>query len=61
MLVPLRLDDAVIDADRAWAATLRQRHIADFTRWNQHEQYQQAFERLLHDLEIDYPVPSEVS
>jgi hypothetical protein len=34
-----------------WAATIRrQRHIADFTRWKEHDVYQQAFDRLLRDL-----------
>jgi hypothetical protein len=28
----------------------RTRHIGDFSRWKDHDAYQQAFERLLRDL-----------
>jgi TIR domain/Pentapeptide repeats (8 copies) len=50
VLFPIRLDDAVMETDQAWAAKLRrQRHIGDFTRWRE-PAYQQAFERLLQDL-----------
>jgi uncharacterized protein YjbI with pentapeptide repeats len=51
VLFPLRLDDAVMDTTKAWAADVRRRwHIGDFTRWNNRDEYQQAFERLLRDL-----------
>jgi hypothetical protein len=51
VLFPVRLDDAVMDADEAWAASIRRlRHIGDFTRWRDHDSYQRAFERLLRDL-----------
>lgn len=51
VLFPVRLDDAVMQTTRAWAATLRRtRHIGDFTQWTEPEAYQQAFERLLKDL-----------
>jgi hypothetical protein len=37
--------------DVGWAADIRrQRHIGDFTRWQEHDVYQQAFDRLLRDL-----------
>jgi predicted adenine nucleotide alpha hydrolase (AANH) superfamily ATPase len=50
-LFPIRLDEAVMQTDQAWAANVRRRwHIGDFTRWNDHDHYQQAFERLLRDL-----------
>ena len=31
VLFPIRLDDAVMDTNEAWAAKLRARHIGDFT------------------------------
>jgi uncharacterized protein YjbI with pentapeptide repeats len=51
VLFPLRLDDAVTDTTKAWAADIRRRwHIGNFTQWKHHDAYQQAFERLLRDL-----------
>ena len=54
VLFPLRLDDAVMGTTRAWAADVRRRwHIGDFTRWKDHDTYQQAFEHLLRDLKAE--------
>jgi hypothetical protein len=54
VLFPIRLDEAVMDTDQAWAAKLRfTRHIGDFSRWKDHDAYQQAFERLLRDLKSE--------
>jgi hypothetical protein len=51
VLMPLRLDDAVMDMTIGWAADIRrQRHIGDFTQWKTHDVYQKAFDRLLRDL-----------
>ena len=51
VLFPIRLDDAVMETDQAWAASLRRtRHIGDFRAWKDHDQYQKSFERLLRDL-----------
>jgi hypothetical protein len=51
VLFPVRLDDAVISTEEAWAASIRrQRHIGDFRRWKDHDAYQTVFERLLQDL-----------
>jgi len=52
LLFPIRLDDAILErAHTGWAATVQnERHIGDFTRWKEHEQYQVAFERLMKDL-----------
>jgi len=51
VLFPIRLDDAVMETDQAWAASLRRtRHIGDFRAWKDHDPYQKSFERLLHDL-----------
>ena len=33
MLFPLRVDDAVLQANEPWASKLRTRHIGDFTNW----------------------------
>jgi len=54
VLFPVRLDDAVMQATHAWAASLRRaRHIEDFCGWKDHERYQQGFTRLLRDLQPD--------
>jgi len=51
VLFPIRLDDAVMDTDQAWAASLRRtRHIGDFRHWKDHDAFHQAFKRLLRDL-----------
>lgn len=51
VLFPIRLDNAVMETDQAWAADIRRtRHIGDFTGWKEHDMYQKAFERLMRDL-----------
>jgi hypothetical protein len=51
VLFPIRLDDAVMETDQAWAADIRRgRHIGDFTDWKNHDSYKKAFDRLLRDL-----------
>jgi uncharacterized protein YjbI with pentapeptide repeats len=51
VLFPIRLDDAVMDAEEAWAAEIRRtRHIGDFRKWKDHDEFQSALERLLRDL-----------
>src|ERR1035437_783792 len=51
VLFPIRLDDAVMETNQAWAASLRRtRHIGDFRVWKDHDQYQKSFDRLLRDL-----------
>ncbi len=52
VLFPIRLDDAVMDSSEPWAAKVRQRHIGDFTDWNDHVSYKKAFEGLLMDLQV---------
>ena len=50
-LFPIRLDDAVMDTDEAWAADIRRtRNIGDFTDWKNQDSYKKSFERLLRDL-----------
>jgi hypothetical protein len=54
VLFPTRIDDAVMDSDKAWAATIRRtRHIGDFTDWKDHDSYRKAFDRLLRDLKAE--------
>jgi len=51
ILFPIRLDEAVMDTDKAWAADIRRtRHIGDFTKWKDHDFYQKSFQRLVRDL-----------
>lgn len=51
VLFPIRLDDAVMKTDEAWAADIRRtRHIGDFRNWKDHDSYKKAFDRLLRDL-----------
>jgi hypothetical protein len=58
VLFPIRLDDAVMETDQAWAADIRRtRHIGDFTRWKDHDAYQQAFQRLQRDLKAEATSP----
>jgi hypothetical protein len=58
VLFPIRLDDAVMQTDQAWAADVRRtRHVGDFTRWKAHDAYQQAFQRLLRDLKAEAASP----
>jgi uncharacterized protein YjbI with pentapeptide repeats len=53
VLFPIRLDDAVLSTEEAWAVKLRDgRHIGDFTRWKDHDAYTRALERLLRDLQM---------
>ncbi len=54
VLFPVRLDDAVMDTQEAWAASIRhQRHIGDFRKWKDHDAYQKALERLMRDLRAE--------
>jgi hypothetical protein len=51
VLFPIRLDEAVMEAQQAWAADIRRtRHIGDFRQWKSHDAYKKSFERLLRDL-----------
>ena len=51
ILFPVRLDDSVMEIKTGWPADVwRTRHIGDFRRWKEHDEYQKAFARLLSDL-----------
>lgn len=57
VLFPIRLDDAVKQCDQAWAADIRRmRHIGNFSRWKEQEEYQKAFARLLRDLQTSVTI-----
>jgi hypothetical protein len=54
VLFPIRLDDAVMKTNQAWASDIRrERHIGDFSNWQNYNSYQKAFQRLLRDLRGD--------
>jgi hypothetical protein len=51
VLFPIRIDGEVMQTRHAWAAAIRRtRHIGDFSKWQDHQNYKEAFERLLRDL-----------
>lgn len=51
VLFPIRLDDAVLQTNTAWAGDIRRiRFIGDFREWQDERAYQHALQRLLHDL-----------
>jgi len=53
VLFPVRIDNAIMEADKPWASMLRNnRNIGNFTDWKQRSTYQPVFERLLRDLMI---------
>ncbi len=54
IVLPVRIDDAVMEIENGWPADIRRnRHIGDFTGWENNERYQRALDRLIHDLEIN--------
>lgn len=62
VLFPIRLDDAVMEAQEAWAADIRRtRHIGDFRNWKNHNSYKKSFDRLLRDLRSEDKARPEVS
>jgi uncharacterized protein YjbI with pentapeptide repeats len=57
VLFPVRLDEAVMNTNEAWASKLRARLIGDFTRWKDRDAYKRSFKRVLRDLTIKPQVP----
>ena len=56
VLLPIRLDNTVMECTTAWAAHIQNtRHIRDFIRWKNHDDYQKAFSRLFRDLKAEAP------
>jgi TIR domain/Pentapeptide repeats (8 copies) len=53
VLFPLRLDDAALVSQVAWAEDVRRsRHIADFRGWTRPKDYEKALSRLARDLAL---------
>ncbi|GHO91512.1 hypothetical protein KSF_015600 [Reticulibacter mediterranei] len=53
VLFPIRLDDAVMYTNTAWAGDIRRiRFIGDFRQWKDDTEYQNALQRLWRDLHI---------
>lgn len=62
MLFPVRLDNAVMEIKTGWPADIRRsRHIGDFRNWKNPESYQEAFDRLLHDLKAEISGDDDIS
>ena len=58
VLFPVRIDDAVMTTNAAWAKEIRRtRNIGDLTNWKHFGSFQKAVERILRDLKAD-KVPS---
>jgi uncharacterized protein YjbI with pentapeptide repeats len=58
VLFPIRVDDAVLNTNEAWARGLRiQRNIGDFCLWKNHDAYQKVLERVLRDLKVAQAEP----
>jgi uncharacterized protein YjbI with pentapeptide repeats len=52
-LIPIRIDDAVMNTDEAWAADLRRSlNIGDFKDWEDPTNFDRALTRLLRDLNV---------
>ena len=53
ILLPIMVDDAVLNTTVGWATSLKAtRNIGDFREWKNQRSYQQALERLLRDLRV---------
>jgi hypothetical protein len=53
VLFPIRTDDTVLGFDSAWArALVRNRHIGDFTGWDDEDKYRRSLRQLVRDLTI---------
>jgi uncharacterized protein YjbI with pentapeptide repeats len=52
ILFPVRLDDIILESDTQWAKRLRQRHIINFTGWQDEATYHEAFTTLLRHLKV---------
>lgn len=52
-LFPIRLDNSVFSSQDDWAETIRlQRHIGDFSKWKETDEFNIALKRLTDDLKI---------
>ena len=58
ILFPIRLDGSPEKAEKGWASDMwDERHIGNFSDWKKHDSYQEAFERLLRDLQGEKKPP----
>jgi hypothetical protein len=58
VLFPIRLDNTIEQARSQWARRIYEtRHVGDFSRWKDHDQYQAALARLLRDLQAGGSAP----
>lgn len=56
ILFPIAIDDAGFNSERPWATDIRlRRHIGDFRKWKSHDDYTNAFDRLVRDLKKSQP------
>ena len=54
VLFPVRLDNTILESKAGWASHIRlMRHIGDFERWKDHDEYQKSIQRLLRDLKAE--------
>ncbi len=60
-LFPIRLDDTILESETLWAKRLRQRHIGDFTCWQDEVAYRRAFSTLLQHLKVTKPLTATTS
>lgn len=57
-LIPLRLDNAVLESSDTITPELAKRQIADFRHWTEPEEYNQAFSHLIRSLMVSRAVES---
>jgi hypothetical protein len=58
VLLPVRLDEAVMECPQAWAAEIRRtRHIGDFRKWEDRDSFQKSLDRLIRDLKAQDSKP----
>jgi hypothetical protein len=56
VLFPIAIDDEGFTSQQLWAADIRRkRHIGDFRNWKSHDDYTNAFDRLVRDLKKSQP------
>ncbi|MEX2450623.1 MAG: TIR domain-containing protein [Rhodospirillales bacterium] len=53
VLFPIRIDSTPLQIDEGWMGHIRRtRNIGDFTKWKNHDKYQESLSKLLKDLKI---------
>ena len=54
VLFPIRIDDTVLNSNKAWAADIRRKkHIGDFSKWRNEASYKESFALLLRDMQVE--------